>query len=222
MFREEFKLHKLNANLNKIYNELKNKARPNLNDISSVDSKRYHIRVELRELIHNPRLNVEYKNESNTPPQQTFLSNLFRDRHDRNDITTTLGELISPCINKRLWFHKNNLITYRILKINVKLDSLEMTDILKNCPHPKTCLDPKRYVIKNNPELFVKTINDLRKEDDVFNYVFNFWRYIPIYIVNNDAVYKLNCDIHQIDDECIDDGDVAQRKRATKKRRVSV
>ena len=210
MYHEEFKLYKLNATLSNIHNEIKNKNTqiPNNNDDNNISQTplkdvKYHFRIVLQELIHNPRIHVE-KNiqRANIPPQQLFLSNLFSNKKIKYDYHY-LGDLICPCVNKNLWFQKSNLITNRILKFNIKLDDLEMTDILKHCPHPKICLDPNRYIIKKNPQLFVETINNLRKDNDIFNYVFNFWQYISMYDINNDAVYKLHCDVHQIDEKCI-------------------
>ena len=210
---EEFKLLKLNTVLNKFQNEMKkNKlSDPIAQNITSslIQKKKYHIRVVLKELVHNPRIKLENMPlHANEPPQKLFLMNLLSNNRKSKKNDNSLfshGDLICPCLNKRLWLHKDNLIAYRILKINIQLDSLEMTDILKHCPNPKICLDPNEYIIKNNPQQFIKIINDLRRENDIFNYVFNFWQHIPMYALNNDAIYKLDEDLHQIDEACIQD-----------------
>ena len=203
---EELKLYKFNAHLNKIQN--KKRFDRQCNETASVtfsnDKNIYHFQVELEELIHNPRIKPEhsynYKKNLNNPPQQEFLLDLFSHKTNKND--NVICDMISPCVNKSLWYRKNNLIRNRTLKIIIKLNDLDMTDILRNCLHPKTCLDPEKYIIKGNPQLFVNTINELRNENDIFNYIFNFWEYIPRYDINDDAVYKLKSNIHLIDEKC--------------------
>lgn len=203
---EEFKLLKLNTVLNKIQNEMKkNKSNPIIQDIAQ---KKYSIQVVLKELVHNPRMELENTLQVDDPPQKLFLINLLSNKKsNKNEDLFYLGDLICPCLNKRLWLNNDNLIAHRILKIIIQLDSLEMTDILKHCPCPKICLDPNMYIIKNDPQRFINTINALRKENDIFNYVFNFWQYIPMYALNNDAIYKLDGDLHKINEACIQDDD---------------
>ena len=204
---EELKLHKFNIHLNKVQNQNRINKGKNGKVLSSNDKNIYHFQIELEELIHNPRIKPEqyslYQKNFNIPPQQEILLDLFGNKINKNNSNIISCDLISPCVNKSLWYHKNNLIRNRTLKIIIKLDNLEMTDILRNCLYPEICLDPEKYIIKDNPQMFTETVNELRNKNDTFNYIFNFWKYIPFYALNNDAVYKLKSNIHQIDEKCL-------------------
>ena len=193
MDREELKLFRMNAFLNKLQNAKKTggKKKDNHDDNEAI----HYIRIELEEMVPNPSITRAYIQNQNYPPQYVFLRYLLENHKERKKMKSQssfpLSDLVTPCMNRGLWLFKKNLIVHREMKIFIRLNRLQMTEILKYSPVPEVCLNPEKYIVKTDPIDFVRKINELRKINEIYNYIFNFWQHIPGYMLNRNAVYRL-------------------------------
>lgn len=198
--------------MNRLLQHIKSKAKriPKLND-----DRYYHFTITVEELVNDPNIPVRYKNTVTSPPQLVFLSNLYINANKRNQSVLQnyhiLTDSIAPSYNRCHWLSKKDLIVSREMKLYIKLNTLEMTRILKYCPNPTVCLDPEKFVIEHDPYKFMETINSLRKVNDIYNYVFNFLQYYPRHIIRENAIYrqKKTKEMELVNSKCFtkEDGD---------------
>ena len=127
-----------------------------------------------------------------------------------------LGNLITPCINKRKWYFKDDLIGSRKLNLFIKISLIDMIEMLKNCPDPEICLSPTTFNIKT-PEEFVVVVNNMINKSDIFRFIFSFIKYIPSNIINPLAVYKLQDDIKVVNQQCFN---ITKLNNVNRKRKV--
>lgn len=131
------------------------------------------------------------------------------------DICGILGHFITPQANKNIWVRRDNLIENRILRVFVQMTKSDMTTFLKTSPIPRIALDKDNFFI-DKPKNFKTIINTLRKENKIYNHVFNFVPFIknnPMAVFTNDNLfYRLHDDIKCVSRTCFNRQQLQQQQ----------
>ena len=178
-------------------------------------NKYFHFEIYLLEMIPKPIGAIVYRNKmfSNLSPQEIYFGFLkgdnniyiqYKDIISYQNKNINLLKMVTPNLDKNLWYLESDLVRNRLLKVLCKMNLKNMKNMLKNCPLPDICFCPSEYKI-NDPESFVKVINKTQEQDKK---VFNFIPFIRNYsIVNNTindkSVYYLYDKIKLVNDNCL-------------------
>lgn len=171
----------------------------------------FYLRVYLLEMIPKLHGAIIYNNKicPNVSPQEIFLGCLreekiymkYRDIILYQNNRINLSKMITPNINKNIWYLESDLIQNRLLKVFCKMNLINMKNMLKNCPIPNICFYPAKYKI-DDPKEFVRLINETT-EKKVFDFIpYVRKRSFKNNIINNNAVYYIYDNIELVDNKC--------------------
>ena len=112
-----------------------------------------------------------------------------------------LCDMITPNINKKIWYLENELIVNSSLTLFSIMTLNDMKKMLKFCPFPYLSLSPGKYKI-DDPKDFIKIINEfdikLKKYFDFIPYL----RDVSKGQICEDKVYYLNGNVELISKKC--------------------
>lgn len=208
----------LNVLLDQIYDERKktekNKS-TNENVVEMLEkynknSEYFYFEVFLLEKIPRPNGIVLRNMLPNVSPQEIYLGCLkgeniyiqYRDFLLHQNKNINLLKMVTPNLNKSIWYLESDLIENRLLKVFCKMNLINMKRMLKNCSIPDICFCPSTYKV-NDPESFVKIVNEIKHKK-----ILDFIPYVREYsiknkIINDTSVYYLYGNIKLIDAKCI-------------------
>ena len=173
----------------------------------------FYFEVYLLEKIPKRNGAVIYNNKlfPNVSPQEIYLGCLkgentylkYRDVILYQNANVNLSKMVTPNLNKNIWYLETDLIRNRLIKVLCKMNLINMKNMLKNCPVPEICFFPSIYKI-NDPESFVKVINDNIKYKKVLDFI----PYVREYsFINNfitrEGVYYLYDKIKLVPNKCL-------------------
>ena len=211
----------LNALLRQIYNKRKEKENNrniNANNENVVEmlekhnknSEYFYFEVYLLEKILRPNGMALHNMLPNVSPQEIYLGCLkgeniylqYKDFLLYQNKYIDLLKMVTPNLNKSIWYLETDLIENRLLKVFCKMNLINMKRMLKNCSIPEVCFCPSTYKV-NDPESFVKIVNDIKHKK-----VLDFIPYIREYsirnkTINNTSVYYLYDNIRLINAKCM-------------------
>ena len=216
--KESLQISVLNAFLSQIYAEQKQRQN-NKNDDNVVDmlekynrnTEYFHFEILLLEKIPKNKTTTIYNILPNFSPQEIYLGCLkgekiylqYRDFILHQNKNVDLLKMVTPNLSKHVWYLETDLIKNRLLKVFCKMNLINMKHMLKTCPIPEICFCPATYKV-NDPENFVKTINNVRYNKKVFDFIPYIREYsIRNQIINNFSVYYLYNDIKLVDKKCL-------------------
>ena len=119
------------------------------------------------------------KNFPNLSPQEIFIGYLkgngimtkYRDFLLYETKTIDLFQMVTPNLNKQLWYIEKDLILNGLLTVYCRMNLTDMKNMLKMCPEQTVCLSPATYKI-TDPETFIDLVSRL---DDKVKKIFNFF-----------------------------------------------
>ena len=208
----------LNALLDQIYNERKKNKSVNTDNENVVEmlekhnkySEYFYFEVFLLEKISRPNSIVLRNMLPNVSPQEIYLGCLkgeniyiqYRDFLLHQNKNINLLKMVTPNLNKSIWFLESDLIENRLLKVFCKMNLIDMKRMLKNCAIPDICFCPSKYKV-NDPESFVKIVNEIKHKK-----ILDFIPYVREYsiknkTINNTSIYYLYDNIKLINAKCI-------------------
>ena len=134
--------------------------------------------------------NLNYKNVM-TNYRDIFLFYTNRDLYD----------LVTPNINKSIWYIETDLEVKRILTLYCHMNLNDMSNVLRNIPIPRICLSPSTFKV-DDPRSFIKIVNDLDKEEKKCFNVIPYLRRTSREKILNNAVYYLCNSITLVNSKC--------------------
>ena len=112
-----------------------------------------------------------------------------------------LFNMVTPNLDKSIWYLEKELKTRRFLKLYCKMNLINMTDMLKYCPIPNICLSSCQFNI-SDPQEFVDIINNLDSNQKKCLDFIPYLRKLSQKTVIENAVYYLYGNITIVDKNC--------------------
>lgn len=201
--------------LQKKENEKKNDNVIEMLEKYNKNNEYFYFEIYLIEMIPKRNGAVIYNNKMfpKLSPQEIYIGCLkgesiylkYRDIILYQNANIDLLKMVTPNINKNIWYLETDLICNRLIKVLCRMNLINMKHMLKNCPIPDICFYPSLYKV-TDPESFVNIINN---NSDIKNKkVFDFIPYVREYsirnkIILNNAVYYLYDKIKLVDKKCL-------------------
>ena len=219
---EKSQIDFLNTFLRKIYKLRRESKKDNDNDNNVIEmvekhNKNYeyfYFEVYLLEMVPKPHGAIIYDNKMfpNISPQEIYLGCLkgedkylkYKDIILYQNASIDFLKMVTPNLNKNIWYLETDLVHNCLIKVFCKMNLINMKHMLKNCPLPDICFYPSFYKI-NDPESFVKNINNNIKNKEVLDFVPYVRKYSLVNnTIKNEAVYYLYDKIKLVDAKCFE------------------
>ena len=174
MDREIKKFDSVNAKLTELY-EIKNKKSKNgENEIEMIEEKNeirgkfFLIQIHLSELFPDDDSHLIINQPAS--PHEIILGLLkgvpkYREYYIYNkNIFNEIGRYVTPNLNKHAWFLEEDLVEKSLLTVYARMNTSEMTKMLRQSPIPAIRFFPSKYNI-DMPEDFETLVNSLNKKE---------------------------------------------------------
>ena len=164
--------------------------------------------IKLLEML--PKGKIYYNQFPNVTPQEIFIKSLkgndimknYRDLIKFELKNIDLFQLVTPNLNKNLWYIEKDLIVNGLLTVYCCMNLTQMKNMLKTCPEPTICLSSATYKL-NDPQDFVNVVNNLNdKEKKCLNFIPFLRNYSLRNTIKHFAVYYLHQPIKLVEKSC--------------------